>query len=99
MESGAVMNEKQVYEFNLEHYKIRHFLLINRIAHSQTLSPPLIPPELMEEMMRMGADFCDFDPMDLPFYEFENFITQLIAALGIAMRNPDDIEDGNLSNG
>jgi hypothetical protein len=82
------MNEKRVYEFNLENLSIRHFLLLNRFSILSS------DPQTIVDFMKLGAEFCDFDPLDLPFSEFENFTSQLGESLAIAFRKPDsDVMD------
>ena len=83
------MDNKQVYEFNLERLSIRHFLFLNKFSQRSS------DPQAMEDFIKMGAEFCDFDPLELPFSEFQNFTEQLSAALAIAFRLPDSSVEDN----
>lgn len=73
----------RIYEFNFENLTIRDFLLLNRYSNGQN------SPEAIEAFVNLGARFCDLDPLDLPWSELNNFVTQLSEGLVIAFRLPD----------
>lgn len=78
--------EARVYEFNFERLNIRHFLTLNRLRGN------LDDPQAVEDFVKLGGEFCDFDPLELPFSEFNNFISQLAQAIAIAFRQPPSEE-------
>ena len=83
------MDNKRIYEFNLENLSIRHFLFLNKFRAKNN------DPQAMEDFIKMGGEFCDFDPLELPFSEFQNFTEQFSVALAIAFRLPDSSTEDN----
>lgn len=72
-----------MYEFDLSNLTIRDYLLLSRYSNSTN------DPKALEEFINLGAKVCDFDPLDLPWSELDNFVTQLAEALVISFRKPD----------
>lgn len=73
--------DKRVYEFGFEKgFTIQDYITLEAFNYYRNVNLPT-PPQASHDFYKMAGKFCNVNPLELPYSEMINFITQFCQAI------------------